>query len=537
MKKIIELENVRFRYKNSENVLNNISVNIYRGEKVAIIGKSGAGKTTLLYCLNKIIVKAMGEISTGSVYINGGNINTFEVSKNVQLIATILDDFLIQRCTSTVWKELVFLMENLGFEENTIMERLREVVEFFQLEKLLDRTLSGLSGGECQKVIIASFLILKPEVICMDNIGAELDGENKKLLYSLLNLYHEKYNATVIAVENDAKYFEYYDRVLVVDEGKIIADTIPRELALREEFSNYFENTNLVVPQICWHYNIDVPDNIFLTETNMIFLKTKLKHKINTKVYEDAQQKKKKIVLDLKNVSFGYGKENVLENVNLKIHSGDFWGIIGRNGQGKTSLLKLLCGLNNLVSGSVNIMANSIGIVFQTVECQFFNVSVKEEVSQFLDNTQCLDEILSEVGLKGKEDKDPLLLTKGERKRLAIAMILAQKKEIILLDEPTSGLSFDEVQRLKEILRKLNSAGKTILLVSHDYNFIIQNCTSLVVVNNKKVTGPIDIKEFFTEYHFDLMEKESLPDIVTLSQYLGNAVLSLEEFYEKFEKL
>lgn len=535
MGKAVEFCDVSFSYSNSSEGIKDINVVINEGEKVALIGNGGSGKSTFIYCINRLIPDIFKGEFTGEIFLNSVNIKEYTKVELVQKVSIILENFRMQRCSSTVEKEVVFGMENLGIDVKTIESELDKIVDVFAIKELLERPMKALSGGQCQKAIIASFFILKTPIICLDNAASELDEENKKMLYEVIDEYKRIYNITSIIVENDPRYFSDFDRILVFDNGRIIGNITPDELVRGNAWSNYFDFEKMVIPQICFHYEIPLPRDLTLNNETIQYLKSKLITK-DFKCQEVRKLKNTGIVMQIENGKFKYDNTTILNNVNLAIYENDIIGIIGKNGQGKSTLLKILCGLLKLDSGEFFSKINSFGVVFQNVECQLYETSVCDEIRQFIADEIKVKQLLEEVGLEKKCNEDPLLLSKGEQKRLAIATMLAQDKRIILLDEPTSGLSGQEKRKLKIILKQLHEDGKTIVMVSHDLDFVAQVCHKVSIIYNQMVIDIGDVKNVFKERQYLMASGMQESSIVQLSRELGTMTFSLSEFYEKYEK-
>lgn len=533
MKSIIELSNVSFKYHDSEAGLKNINISIKEGERVAVVGKGGAGKTTFFYCIKKVIPCVYKGVLDGHIYLDNKSIMEYSNKELIEKISIILENFRMQRCSSTVEKELVFCMENLGFDSNTIEKRLKEIIYIFELTELLDTTMHTLSGGQCQKVLIASFLVLMSPIICLDNAASELDEKSKKKLYEIIDNYSDKYGITSIVAENDPRYFQKYDRVLIFDKGEIIGNITPKSLYLNSKWNQYYDYEKLIIPQICLHYNLAIPEDLNLTDENIQYIQANLK--VRNHIETTISWEKKSSILEISKGEFRHGETVILKDINMEIFENDTLGIVGKNGVGKTTLLKIICGLYKLSEGILKTKVKGFGVVFQDVACQLFESSVKEEMCGYIEENK-IYHALYEVGLEKKMDDDPLSLTKGEQKRLAIATIIAQDKDVIILDEPTSGLSGYEIRRLKEILRNLQVKGKTLIIVSHDMDFIAQTCDKMCVVYDKHIASLGYIRE--TLCNKSIMKKSGMesPDIVKLSEKMGYMVLSLGEFFEKYEK-
>lgn len=432
---MIEIKNCTVTYAAEPNhrVLKDISLTIEDGEFVLLTGESGCGKTTILRLMNGLIPYFYDANVEGEIYIDGLNAEQSTIYDLAKMSGTVFQNPRSQFYTCEVKSELVFGCENEGIPEEEINNRLDETVKRFSIEKLLDRGMFELSGGEKQQVACASIDMEKTKIILLDEPSANLDYEAVKRLKELISIWKTA-GKTIIASEHRIAYlWEMCDRTIIINDGRII-----RNLDIDEAADS---------------------DNI----------------------------------LDFKNYKFRYKKgDRIFEADDVKIAKGEITALIGHNGAGKTTFLKCLCGIRKC-KGDLVIDGKPLDwkqrrmkmfMIMQDVSHQLFTDSVLEEVLLGMeeeDRDNALT-ILKKLDLRMVEERHPLSLSGGQMQRVAIASAIAEDNDIILLDEPTSGLDYKHMMDISEILKELQSMGKTIIVATHDGEFIESCCSRKLII-------------------------------------------------------
>ena len=432
---MIEIKNCTVTYAAEPNhrVLKDISLTIEDGEFVLLTGESGCGKTTILRLMNGLIPYFYDANVEGEIYIDGLNAEQSTIYDLAKMSGTVFQNPRSQFYTCEVKSELVFGCENEGIPEEEINNRLDETVKRFSIEKLLDRGMFELSGGEKQQVACASIDMEKTKIILLDEPSANLDYEAVKRLKELISIWKTA-GKTIIASEHRIAYlWEMCDRTIIINDGRII-----RNLDIDEAADS---------------------DNI----------------------------------LDFKNYKFRYKKgDRIFEADDVKIAKGEITALIGHNGAGKTTFLNCLCGIRKC-RGNLVIDGKPLGwkqrrkkmfMIMQDVSHQLFTESVLDEVLLGMeeeDRDKALT-ILKKLDLSMMKERHPLSLSGGQMQRVAIASAIAGDNDIILLDEPTSGLDYKHMMDISEILKELQSMGKTIIVATHDGEFIESCCSRKLII-------------------------------------------------------
>lgn len=536
----LEFDGFTFIYGNDNHVrpaVKNISFKLEKGKTLILAGSSGSGKSTICNALNGIIPFRQIGYMKGDVKVFGLSVwdqSLAELSKKVGLVKQNPDEQLV---TFTVRDEISFGLENLNLPKEEIIERVDDIVEFMNIEHLIDRDIDDLSGGEKQIVVICSYLVMKPKILILDEPFAFLDQKSSTLLLNRLKkLYQNKeLDLSIIIVEHRlSKVLDIADYLLVLNYNG--------EIALKGSINNLFRNhfndlksCNLRIPWIpdLFISALETPKReipLFFdtaieminkeTNRNLELLKNRLyENYMNHKEYSDGMEGE--ILLELKNASFKYPKLNrmALNNISLKIYKGDFIGLVGHNGCGKTTLLYLLAGLYNPSKGKVyykgrNLLeidfyeyAEKIGFIFQNPENMLFKNTIRDEIlyapknfnllNQF--DEENLNQLMRMVG-NVEYDRNPFNLSWGQKRRLNLSSIFIYDPEIILLDEPFIGQDQKTIDELINILYQEQQKGKTIIISSHDYHLLLNHVDKIIELDNGNLIEYEENYSYFQKY-------------------------------------
>ena len=550
----ISVNNLSFTYRNSDHkALDGISFKLHQGEMLVIMGKSGAGKSTLCRCLNGIIPKFVKGDLSGDIEVFGEPIKDKPIYQIAQNVGLVFQDFESQLFSTNVELEVAFGPENLSLSREEIGKRIRHSLNKVGLIGFENRQPHTLSGGEKQRLAIASVLSMRPKIMILDEPTTDLDPIGRYEIFQSLSEL-KKESISMILVEHDAEDVINSDRIMILSDGKIVAFDDTKNILKDTKFLESYGIRPLQIPKLFMEIGLDIvpftAESAY--EASGELLESLIdEHKYNSLKERDKNRKYGDVVIEIENVTYSYSKgENVLNDINLSIREGEFVAIIGQNGSGKTTLAKLINGLLRPTSGKVicfgkdtsktkiSDLGKNVGYVFQNPDHQIFSNTVKEELTfgprNFgLSEDQISDNIiqaLQAVHLGGYEDRDPFSLTKGERQRVAVASILACKPKVLILDEPTTGLDYIQQKSMMELLRSLNSAGHTIIIITHSLWVVAEYAHRAVVINDGSIIIDGTVREVFSRQEELESAGMRLPEIIKMGNMLGKTLLSVDEF-------
>ena len=537
--KYINIKNLSYKYpESSVFALKDINIEIDKGDLVLLLGNSGSGKSTLAKCISGTVPSFYGGTISGSVAFEGTDIEKIEHSHRANKITMVFQDPERQLVMDKVHREIAFGLENVGTSDTEFKRKIWETLQFLNIENLAYRDINTLSGGQKQKVAIASAVAYMPSCIILDEPTSQLDPAAAEEIINIVKKINEELGITVIVIEQRiGKWFDFADNILVLKDGKLAANGDKK--AICENKDEYVLNFLPTYLKLCIKLGVKVvPNN--LKECRKYLKNYKSNYRMNNK-----NEAKRNEIIKIKNLGCKYEKFEAIKNLNFNIHEGDFLGIIGANGAGKSTLLKSIIGLNKY-SGSIRVfdeevkklkikeLARAIGYVSQNPNDYISKNSVYEELKFTLKNYNIQDETIIDETLKALDiyhlrEANPRDTSGGERQRIAIASILVLKPKVLLLDEPTRGLHEEAKIKLGKTLLKLNKDGTTIVLVTHDMEFAAQFCNRFMLMFDGQKASEGDLKEVLGKgiYYTTTINKlvrDFNEDIFTLEQALHGEI-------------
>ena len=477
----IKIKNLTFRYPLEEKIaLKNISLSIDEGEYVVLCGKSGCGKTTLLKHLKTVLApkgKKEGEI-------------ILQTDK----IGFVMQDPENQIVTDKVWHELAFGLENMGLKSNEITVRMAEMATFFGIEEWIDKKTNELSGGQKQMLNLASIMAMHPEILILDEPTSQLDPVSAETFLTTLDRINKELGVTVIITEHRLEeIFPVADKVVVMDDGEIVAVLSPSEIGKLDIMKSSLPSAMRIYSEI---RKGDCP--VTVREGRKW-----LREILDNQVEEIKKEEKKKpddFSVEIRDVFFRYSKngEDILKDISLKIPEGEIFAITGGNGAGKSTLLKIIANTEVPYKGKVKIPKNlRIAALPQDVKLVFTEKTVELNLKKICSSYEKIKEVAELMGIENLLSKHPYDLSGGESQKAATAMLLLKSPDIMLFDEPTKGLDNDFKEEFAGILRLLKSKGKTIVMVSHDIEFLANHADYCAMVFDGKISSYSMAREFF----------------------------------------
>lgn len=589
---IIKSENLVHRFSvtdENDNVieensaLDGVNIEVEEGQFIAILGHNGSGKSTFARHINALLTP-----DEGTLYVNGWDTKDesklWQIRQNAGMVFQNPDNQII---ATVVEEDVGFGPENLGVSTEEIWERVEKALSAVGMLEYRHSSPNKLSGGQKQRVAIAGVVAMKPKCIVLDEPTAMLDPNGRKEVLKTVKELNKQENVTVILITHHMNEVIDADKVFVMDSGKVVLEGTPREI-----FSKVSElkKLGLDVPQateIAYNLKnkgIDLGDCVLsikefkerykqVTGKDIASLNLQESHSRldNNNVsrnddnldenLSDKEDANKKLILEAKNLSYVYeegtaNEKGALDEVSLNIHEGEFLAIIGHTGSGKSTLIQHLNGLMRADSGSIYFngediyakefsmpfLRKHVGLVFQYPEHQLFETTVLTDVCFGPKNlglskdevVEAAKKALKQVGL-GEEyyEKSPFELSGGEKRRVAIAGVLAMNPEVLILDEPTAGLDPKGRDKILNQLKKLQTERNiAIVLVSHSMEDVAKYAERLVVMSGGKKLYDGACREVFS--HYKELENIGLaaPQVTYLMAESGRTVMTVDEAVE-----
>lgn len=504
---VIKLENIVFTYPDAiEPAINSLSLEVEKGQFVVLFGSSGSGKSTLLRLLKKEI-QPHGKLE-GNIFISGEPAK--EIVDISKAVGFVFQDPENQVVADDVLHELVFGLENIGLSTNEMRSRLAEMVHYFGAESLLQRKTHELSGGKKQQVNLASVLLMQPDILLLDEPTAQLDPVSAREFLDILIRLNEEFGMTIILAEHRLdEVFSLADKIVMMEKGTIIHEGDPRQV-LKEIWETPSKRYVPSIPSLflTMEGNGDVPLTV---KEGRSWIKNYLVQKKSSAI----NPKKGEEIIEAKDLSFFYEKkkEFVLNELDFCLQKGDIYALLGGNGSGKSTFLKLLANVMKPQHGKVllegravkswktNEITKRIGYLPQNPKLFFIQDSLGKEIQatikQWDINESDAAIVLERLGISHLQESHPHDLSGGELQKAAIACLLLRKPEILLLDEPTKGLDPVSKENLAAILLELNREGVTMVMSTHDIEFAALYATRCGMMFQGKITSEESPENFF----------------------------------------
>lgn len=520
--------------------VNALSLQVQKGEFIGILGENGSGKSTFAKLLNALL-----EPTEGSILIAGMDTadqeNIWKIRKQTGMVFQNPDNQIIG---TVVEEDVAFGPENLGIETNQIIKRVTEALEIVGMTAYRLQSPNRLSGGQKQRVAIAGVLAMHPQCIIFDESTAMLDPRGREEVLNAARLLNKKQKITILYITHDMDEVIDADRIVVIHKGKLVLEGTPREIFSK---GRSLQEYGLVLPrmtELAYRLNecgIDFSNTVldqkeFVDEVNRRKAYAKLRDKdpgfradpalqSGRAERESSLNSAMKYGLVLDHISYEYSPNTIyacsaLKDVNLAIGKGEFIAIIGHTGSGKSTLIQQMNGLLQPTQGTIYYkgqdiydkgfnrtnLREKVGLVFQYPEYQLFAETVLKDVCfgpknlglPLLEIQQRAFQAIEAVGLTDAVyDLSPFELSGGQKRRVAIAGVLAMKPDYLILDEPVAGLDPAGRRELLEMLRSLNEQGMTIILVSHNMEDVAEYARRIIVMEQGGIVLDGTVSEIF----------------------------------------
>lgn len=590
-----EIRNLTFTYPDQEKpALTDLNFSLKQGEFLVVCGKSGCGKSTLLRHF-KTAMAPYGE-RRGEILFEGRELDTVSVREQGARIGYVLQSPDNQLVTDKVWHELAFGLENLGYETGTIRLRVAEMASFFGIQTWFEKNVEELSGGQKQLLNLAAVMAMQPDLLVLDEPTSQLDPLAAGDFLATLRKINAELGTTILLIEHRLEeVLAYADRVLVMENGGILALDAPEKLPafirendmfqampvpmrIFEELSGEGDSPVTVREGREWleewieekkrlgngyENQTEVfgkqPDTqkfgaVAIRENNRKSADTQLDAQksetveiqekgrkpslfglFSQKSAKGSEDQQPQTVLEARDVWFRYEKElpDVVRDLNLKVQKGELYCLLGGNGTGKSTTLRLLGRIRKPYRGKLflngkelgtyrenELYGSLLGILPQNPQSLFVKDTVEKDLREMSGDTERLHDVIEKTEIGHLLGSHPYDLSGGEQQRAALAKVLLLDPKIILLDEPTKGLDGFYKKKLAQILKGLTAEGKTILMVSHDIEFCAEYGDTCALFFHGSVVTSAPAREFFAGNSFyttaaNRMARKWYPDAVT----------------------
>lgn len=538
----LEIKNLNFsypgnEYPGNEKTLKNINLSVEEGEFLLIVGASGCGKSTLLRHI-KPVLRPHGKM-TGEILMDGIPVDKMDDRAQAERIGYVMQDPEMQIVTDKVWHELAFGLENLGVDNRSMHVRIAEMASFFGIEGWFEREVNTLSGGQKQLLCLASVMVMRPDILLLDEPTSQLDPIAASEFFDTVKRINTELGTTVVITEHRTEnLFPIVDRAAFMENGEIVCCCAPEKAASALKNTVFYstlpaasrlfldlnkeKNIENKVKSDAGRETEKAPVSVRegreylkkLRTENRISENQAEKRSPETKE-ETADTEETEPVISMKNVWFRYERdsEDVLKGLDFDIPKGKLTCVIGGNGTGKSTALLTAAGIYRPYRGKVKFEGKpieqirkkggtlDIAVLMQNPQLNFTMESIREElentVKKYKLDAKKLDEVIETMQLEPILDRHPYDVSGGEIQRAAIAKLLLRNPKILFLDEATKGMDALFKQKFGQLLKSIVAKGKTVLIVSHDIEFCAEFADNCAMFFNGTVTACGAPKEVF----------------------------------------
>lgn len=572
---LVEIKDFGFSYpESSRKVLEHVNLNIKEGTLNVIMGRSGCGKSTLLRQLKSVLAPA-GE-KEGEILYRNIPLRDTDHRTQSQEIGFVMQNPDNQIVTDKVWHELAFGLESLGYDNATIRLRVAEMASYFGIQKWFYKNVSELSGGQKQLLNLASVMAMHPSLLILDEPTSQLDPIAASDFLETVKKINRDIGTTVLLTEHRLQdIIPYADRVFVMDEGTLFLEGTPREIGTKLKEQHHGMFLSMPVPMQIYAGTESALTCPLTVSEGRQWIREYIEEKgIKKEQIQQANQRLEKKgeknenettgffghfkrqkentppAIQMKDVWFRYEKDSpdVIQNLSLEVKKGEFYGLVGGNGTGKSTTLSLLGRVHQPYSGRIyldgkdlrsfsdrELYGGYLGVMPQNPQSIFLKKTVLEDLysviggrkerpsSEYpisMKKEKAIEGIVSLTHLEGLLNRHPYDLSGGEQQRLALAKVLLLRPKILLMDEPTKGMDAEYKEELGSILKKLQSHGMTIFMISHDVEFVAEYADTTGLFFEGNVVTSKKTRDFFAGNNFyttaaNRMARGLFPEAVT----------------------
>lgn len=527
---ILTVKNLNFTYPETERpAIDGLSLNISAGDFFVLCGQSGCGKSTLLRQL-KPQIAPHGSLC-GEILFEGSPLSEMDERDSASKIGFVLQSPDNQIVTDKVWHELAFGLESLGFDTSTIRRRVAEMASFFGIQNWFYKDVSELSGGQKQILNLASVMVMQPKILILDEPTSQLDPIAASDFFVTLRKINRELGTTIILTEHRLEeVLSFATKAAVMESGKLLCFGNVTDIGncLKSQRHPMFFAMPAAM-RIWGSVDSAAVCPVSVNEGRNFLSEYVSEHGAISRNKQQRRQNNGDVKITVSDVWFRYEKDlpDVVKDVNLTAYSGELLAVLGGNGTGKTTMLKLIAGLKVPHRGEVKTEGR-VGFLPQNPQTLFVKKSVYEDLCDALIGSNLsaetkkerINEIINLCRLSGFEKRHPYDLSGGEQQRAALAKILLTSPDILLLDEPTKGLDIQFKREFAAILKSLTGAGVCVVMVSHDIEFCAQYADRCALFFDGNIAAEDTPGEFFSGNSFyttsaNRISRDIIPNVVT----------------------
>ncbi len=568
---IVSMKKISYEYRRVDDdgheleaihALDQVDLDVKTGDFITILGHNGSGKSTLAKHINALLFPTEGTVLVDG-YDTAEEKNLLTIRQCAGMIFQNPDNQIIG---TVVEEDVGFGPENMGVPTEEIWERVDESLKTVEMNEYRKASPQKLSGGQKQRVSIAGVLAMHPKCIIMDEPTAMLDPQGRREVIRAARALNSVEKITIILITHYMEEAIYSDRIFVMDRGKIVMQGTPKEIFSAPDELNNYHMTLPMATELSYRLKekgMNLSEGILSRKELVKELTAKIKDAGTVQELvakadypsDDRRKEETEVILEAKNLTFEYEAKTAMcvkaiDDLSVAIRAGEFLGIVGHTGSGKTTLIQLLDALIKPSSGTVLLngedvfnkkydrkkLRRSVGIVFQYPEYQLFETTVLKDVCFGPKNLglsekeaeEAAKEALKEVGISEEYyEVSPFEISGGQKRRVAIAGVLAMNPSVLILDEPTAGLDPKGREEILGLLKKLNHSGMTVLLVSHSMDDVARYAKRILVLDKGNIKYDGNVREVFT--HADELEQIGLavPEVTYIMRDLKKSGMNV----------
>lgn len=560
---IITMNHLTFTYPGADApTLRDATLSIEKGDFVAIVGNNGCGKSTICKTLNGLIPHFITGEMEGEVLINGVNTKTVEIGDISKMVGYVYQDFENQIVRPTVLDDASYACMNYAMPD--YLERGRKALRDCGLEGKEEEFIWQLSGGQTHLLALAGAVSLEPEVLILDEPIAQLDPKHADLIYGILKDLNERLGKTIIVIEHHTEYIADYCRhVLLLKDGHVEWQLPTKEALDRVE---ELQECNIFPPQVTLaahalkqqgklHEDVLLPSTV--EAGKKVFEQLRFTENCTAKKNENE---KNEAVVEFRNVSVSYRSvkgepKSIYKDFSFQMHKGEKIALIGSNGAGKSTMMKLMTGLVKAGSGDIFLKGNSIrntkaerlsriiSMVYQNPEDMFIKDSIEGDIAYAMqvrglsDWKEHTEKLLERFRLPELRDRDGRLLSGGQMRRASLAIGVALKPEILLLDEPTANLDIATRKEIMHTLKEMEDITDTVMIATHDMQLVSEWAERIIVLCQGKIVADGSQDEIFGNHEVTSRVGIRPPEIFSMGQALDKKAYcyTVDEFLYSFQ--